>query len=170
MFENIDDLIELNLKLLAESITQSVFKHSFLDENGNNLKKSEIFAKILEDKRLITFEPKQRFRCDLTEFGRDIIINGGWFKYLDSEKLKLEKAESKEVLEVENLKLQKESIEYSKTLRKKEDEIIKLTSENLILQNRQLRMYVLYSVLSFISGAVLTNLKDILNLWKILTQ
>ena len=134
MFENIDDLIELNLNLLSESITQSVFKHSFLDENGNNLKKSEIFAKILEDKRLITFEPKQRFRCDLTEFGRDIIINGGWFKYLDSEKLKLEKAESKEVLEVENLKLQKESIKYSKTLRKKEDEIRKLTSENLILQ------------------------------------
>ena len=102
MFENIDDLIELNLKLLAESITQSVFKHSFLDENGNNLKKSEIFAKILEDKRLITFEPKQRFRCDLTEFGRDIIINGGWIKYLETEKTELIENQTTSNISIQN--------------------------------------------------------------------
>jgi hypothetical protein len=73
-------------------------------------------------------------------------------------------------LEIENLKLQKESAEYSKTLRKKEVEIRELTSSNLILQNKQLRRYILYSIISFISGAVLTNLKDILDLWKILIQ
>ncbi|NRS90916.1 hypothetical protein HNQ02_003869 [Flavobacterium sp. 7E] len=170
MLDNLNELIEINLKLLYESPDKQVWKTELIDENGDKVDDHNRFAKILEEKRLVNIDRVQGFLCNLTQFGNDVFIDGGWIKYLESEKLKLEKIESKEFLEVENLKLQKESAEHSKTLRQKEDEIRNLTIHNLTLQNRQLRMYVLYSIISFISGAVLTNLKDILDLWKILTQ
>jgi hypothetical protein len=47
-------------------------------------------------------------------------------------------------------------------------EIQRLTIENLQLQNRQLKRTVLYSIIGFIMGGIVTNLKDILILLKIL--
>jgi hypothetical protein len=47
-------------------------------------------------------------------------------------------------------------------------EIQRLTIENLQLQNRQLKRTVLYSIICFIMGGIVTNLKDILILLKIL--
>lgn len=44
------------------------------------------------------------------------------------------------------------------------DEIDRLTKENLELQNQQLKRYILYSVIAFILGALITNIKDILHL------
>lgn len=81
MFDNIDELIEVNLKLLFASKSQFMMRINFKDEYGFNLKNSKVFAEILEHKGLIVVEKKQGFRCDLTDVGRHIYSNGGWIKY-----------------------------------------------------------------------------------------
>jgi len=91
----------------------------------------------------------------LTKKGFEIQKNGGWLKYLEFEKLKAEKAESKVVIEFENLKLQKESSEYAKSLRQKEDEIRNLTRNNLRLGNWDIRFRWYIAVISFIIGFII---------------
>jgi hypothetical protein len=82
MFENIDELIEVNLKLLYASKSQFMMRVNFKDEYGFNLKNSKVFAEILVNKGLVLMECNQGFRCDLTDLGRQIYDNGGWDKYL----------------------------------------------------------------------------------------
>jgi len=81
MFENIDELIEVNLKLLFASKSQFMMRINFKDEYGFNLKNSKVFADILEHKGLVVLEKNQGFRCDLTDTGRQIYQSGGWIKY-----------------------------------------------------------------------------------------
>lgn len=81
MFENIDELIEVNLKLLYTSKSQFMMRINFKDEYGFNLKNSKGFAEILEQIDLVVLEKSQGFRCDLTDFGRQIYDNGGWKKH-----------------------------------------------------------------------------------------
>lgn len=81
MFENIDELIEVNLKLLYTSKSQFMMRINFKDEYGFNLKNSKVFAEILEHKGLVVLEKNQGFRCDLTDIGRQIHESGGWIKY-----------------------------------------------------------------------------------------
>ncbi|MGQ7945678.1 hypothetical protein [Flavobacterium sp. WC2509] len=84
MFENIDELIEVNLKLLYASKSQFMMRINFKDEYGFNLKNSKGFAEILVMKGLVVLECDQGFRCDLTDFGKQIYVNGGWNKYLET--------------------------------------------------------------------------------------
>jgi hypothetical protein len=82
MFKNIDELIEVNLKLLYTSQSQFMMRINFKDEFGYNLKNTKEFSKILDTKGLAKLEPSQGFRCDLTDFGRQVFENGGWIQYL----------------------------------------------------------------------------------------
>lgn len=82
MFENIDELIEVNLKLLYASKSQFMMRINFKDEFGFNLKNSKVFADILESKGIIKLEKTQGFRCDLTQLGKQIYENGGWKNYI----------------------------------------------------------------------------------------
>jgi hypothetical protein len=84
MFDNIDELIEVNMKLLYVSKSQYMMRINFKDEYGFNLKNSKAFADILVKKGLVLLESNQGFRCDLTDFGRQIYQNGGWMKYLQT--------------------------------------------------------------------------------------
>lgn len=84
MFENVDELIEVNLKLLYTSKSQFMMRINFKDELGFNLKNSKAFAEILQDKGLIKLEVSQGFRCDLTDFGKQVFENGGWNEYLNT--------------------------------------------------------------------------------------
>ncbi|CAN1550886.1 hypothetical protein MCETHM1_02167 [Flavobacteriaceae bacterium] len=84
MFDNVDQLIEVNLKLLYSSKSQFMMRINFKDELGFNLKNSRGFAEILEDKGLIKLEVSQGFRCDLTDFGKQVFENGGWNEYLNT--------------------------------------------------------------------------------------
>lgn len=81
MFDNIDELIEINLKLLHASKSHFMMRINFKDEYGFNLKNSKVFAEILEQKDLIVLDKNQGFRCDLTDFGRQVYENGGWNKH-----------------------------------------------------------------------------------------
>nr|WP_315151846.1 hypothetical protein [uncultured Flavobacterium sp.] len=84
MFDNIDELIEVNLKLLYTSKSQYMMRINFKDEYGFNLKNSKAFADILVKKGIVLLEANQGFRCDLTDLGRQIYQNGGWMKYKES--------------------------------------------------------------------------------------
>ena len=84
MFDNIDELIEVNMKLLYASKSQYMMRINFKDEYGFNLKNSKAFAEILVKKGLIVLECNQGFRCDLTDFGKQIYENGGWMNYLQT--------------------------------------------------------------------------------------
>lgn len=81
MFENIDELIEINLKLLNMSKSHFMMRVNFKDEFGFNLKNSKLFAEILEHKGLIVLEKNQGFRCDLTDAGKQIYNSGGWIEH-----------------------------------------------------------------------------------------
>ncbi|TRX38109.1 hypothetical protein FNW52_04190 [Flavobacterium sp. ZT3R18] len=82
MFKNIDELIEVNLKLLYTSQSQFMMRINFKDEFGYNLKNTKEFSQILNNKGLVKLEPSQGFRCDLTNFGRQVFEDGGWNQYL----------------------------------------------------------------------------------------
>ena len=84
MYENIDELVDVNLKLLYTSKSQFMMRINFKDEYGFNLKNSKAFAETLEEKGLIVLEADQGFRCDLTDFGKQIYENGGWIVHLKS--------------------------------------------------------------------------------------
>jgi len=84
MFENIDELIEVNLELLYNTKSQYMMRINFKDEFGFNLKNSKSFADILVKKGIVVLESNQGFRCDLTELGRQIYEKGGWIKYLET--------------------------------------------------------------------------------------
>ena len=84
MFENIDELIEVNLKLLYTSKSKFMMRINFKDKCGFNLKNSKVFAEILDHKGLVVLEKDQGFRCDLTDFGKQVYESGGWNKYIES--------------------------------------------------------------------------------------
>lgn len=84
MFENVDDLIEVNLKLLYTSKSHYMMRINFKDEFGFNLKNSKAFAEILVSKGLVLLDNNQGFRCDLTELGKQIYEKGGWISYIST--------------------------------------------------------------------------------------
>jgi hypothetical protein len=86
MLDNLDELIELNLKLLYNAPNMYMWRINFENEKGQKLQDSLRFAKILDKKGLIDLEPKEKFRCELTELGREIVIGNGWIKYSQMEK------------------------------------------------------------------------------------
>ena len=98
MQENINELIDINLKLLSESQGGKLFHIDFVDENSKRLKDSQRFSEILVKKGLVDLEPTKRMRCDITEYGFNIAKNGGWLNYLErkAEQEKQVKKEDKE--------------------------------------------------------------------------
>jgi hypothetical protein len=90
----------------------------------------------------------QKDFCKLTAFGKDIIENyGSLSKYLEFENEKLEEQNEKQ-REIESLNKR----------------IIELSITNLELQNRKLKREIWIVIISFILGAIMANLKDILTM------
>ena len=115
MHENINELIDINLKLLAETKGGKLFRIDFIDENGKRLQDSKRFAEILVKRNLIDLEPTKEMRCDITEYGFNIVKNGGWLNYIN-EKIKEQEKLKKENEEKENLEfeLAKSNLEANK--------------------------------------------------------
>jgi len=72
--------------------------------------------------------------------------------------------EKEKNLNLENLELQNQVLKNQNLAESRQSEIDNLTIENLRLQNKQMKRYILYSILGFIAGGILTNIKDIINL------
>ena len=89
MFYQINELIEVNLQLLFSSESKSLMFSEFKDKNGKKLDEVIGFFQIMEKAKLIEIENR---KCNLTELGKNIVENGGWFEHLKkNEKVKIEK-------------------------------------------------------------------------------
>lgn len=155
--DKVIDLIITKLKFGEFTmINSSSLKNDFKFENEKEL--DNIF-KLAESDDLIDRKEKRTWMY-LTKNGFEIQKKGGWLIHLESEKLKEEKTESKGILEFEILKLQKESSEYQKSIRDKEDQIRNLTSDNLRLGNWDIRFRWYIAVGGFIFGFIIKYFMD----------
>jgi hypothetical protein len=104
-------------------------------------------------------------QLELVEYnvGQDLKLTQKGWDFTSFSDIKMKDYEQNEAhsLTIQNLKLQNEMLNYQYSEKDKQSEIDNLTIENLRLQNRQLKWYIIFSILSFISGAILTNIKDI---------
>lgn len=105
--KNINELIEVNLKLLSEVDRNSMFFDDFIDCDGNELHttfRTDFFASEMEKRGLISIT---NFICFITEFGLNIVENGGWNKYLLTQQQTEKEAEKQRItkkrIELENL-------------------------------------------------------------------
>jgi hypothetical protein len=131
--ENINELIEHNLNFIKNKSNSRIRRLELKNTNDKTLSVEECISlhKILIEKNLL-FESEHK-DLFLTGISEEIILNGGWLKQLNSENQKSENAELKERLDKELKILQKESLEYQKTIREQSDRIRNLDEQIKIL-------------------------------------
>lgn len=158
----IDELIDVNLKLISETKDNNLLYVNFINEGGRPLVNSDKYALAMEKEGLIKIDPNKKWQCDLTEFGSQMIKNGGWLKFAtkrqDAEDLKQKEIKERKDLERQNKDLQNKNSDLLKSLEKKESEISELSNTNLILKSKQMKMLVLFSIASLVIGALLMYL------------
>ena len=165
------------MKLDINSISDGKAKDIILESivrTENNLKQTEEFQKELflnatlddvnfllksiVDSKLDLIKVYSGNKTYVTSIGHiNPFLKKGGFEKIEAE---LKKAESKEILEIENLKLQKEASEYAKNFRQKDEEIRNLTRDNLRLGNWDIRFRWYIAVFSFIIGFIIKYLID----------
>ncbi len=160
---NTDEIINFNLILLTANEDIRPLELRGIDKKilDNNVSQA-IFDKMCSE-NLITTD--KYYRIHLTTYANDIIKNGGWLKFrtdvIREQADTNNQSKLKELLEVDSLRLQKENLEYSKTLRNRDEQIQNLTIKDL-------KRKTLYSIIGFVAGGVLTNIHDIINFVKTL--
>lgn len=124
--KNINELIEVNLKLLSEVDRNSMFFDDFIDCDGNELHntfRTDLFASEMERRNLISIKD---FLCFITEFGLNIVENGGWNKYLmetkKEEKALQEQKSIRDKLELDLANSNLEANELNKKIAKQNKE------------------------------------------------
>ena len=147
MRSDIHEQIDKNLRLLVNSRNMTMYYSDMLDSDNEkfNRQNGEHFVSFLVKYGLVTNHEE---RCDITPKGVEISKNGGWLEHRRKK---------------ENQRNISQNSENS--LRDQERQVRELTVENLKLQNKQLKRFIIYSIIAFISGAILTNIKDILALF-----
>jgi len=90
---------------------------------------------------------------------------GNQFTNFDELEKISKKAEERDDLEMKNMRLENENLEYQKSIRNLNNDIAKLTETNLKLQNKHLKKYILYSVISLIIGVLMANWREIIKLF-----
>ncbi|RKS42512.1 hypothetical protein BC962_3270 [Gillisia mitskevichiae] len=162
MYENLNKLIDINLDLLSRKEDHSEFFFDFINLEKQKFRQSgehiqaERLAENMEEKGLITIDQELAI---LSEFGYSVVKIGGWSQYLKAkleEKMKIESdTQEKEKLEIDNLKLQKENLEYQKSIRAKEEQIQTLTRDNLRLGNWDIRFRWYIAIITFVIGFII---------------
>lgn len=133
LYENLDEIIEANLKLICEKYNGKMICQQLIDEKGKRYKDDRLLAQLMDERGLIEYDFVHKYNCVLTEFGDSVYKNGGWIKYLrDSESERqnqLKKQSDNETLESDLKTLQKESLLYKQTIRNQESRIRDLNEE-----------------------------------------
>lgn len=93
----------------------------------------------------------------LTDSAKEILYNIDRKREIDTKK-----SIQREELEIENLRLQNETINYQTSIRDKQEEINQLSIENLKLQNRGLKRAIIFLILGFLFGFITSNWQWIL--------
>lgn len=114
-------------------------------------------------KKYLQMVEEDSLTYELSGFGRQTIID-----FINGNKAEIDKQAFRERLEIENLRLQNESIKYQNSLREKQEEINRLTLENLKLENGQLRKYLLYAIFGAVFTFISTNYLEILQFLKLI--
>ncbi|RKS42665.1 hypothetical protein BC962_3122 [Gillisia mitskevichiae] len=162
MYDNLNQLIDLNLELLSNKENNSEFFYEFLNlekqqfQQLGKFRESERLAESMQEKGLIKIDKELAI---LTEFGYKVAKIGGWSLYLKAKSEKEKKITSenqeKDKLELDNLKLQKDNLEYQKSIRAKEEQIRKLTRDNLRLGNWDIRFRWYIAIITFVIGFII---------------
>lgn len=82
MITRINVLINVNLKLLYNSKSNSLNLKDFKDDFGNKFQDAETFARIMQKKELITPNLNEESCYILTKIGKQVYENGGWLEHL----------------------------------------------------------------------------------------
>ncbi|QHI38011.1 hypothetical protein IMCC3317_33940 [Kordia antarctica] len=93
-------------------------------------------------------------------FSEITLKNGGFTKLESETNSESESLKEKEILELENLKIQKENSDYQKSNRIKEEEILELTKDNLRLGNWDIRFRWYITISAFIIGIIVKHFID----------
>lgn len=110
MIQNINQLIEINLKKICESNRKEVFTMEILDIEGNEIVshfRGLQVAEEMRDRKLIKINKEL---CSVTEYGYEIFQKGGWLNHIENEK-NLREKEIKEKTTREKIDLEKASTE-----------------------------------------------------------
>ena len=86
MITQINVLIDVNLKLLYKSKGNSLNIKDFKDDIGNKFQDAETFARIMQNKELITPNLNEEFCYKLTKIGKQVYENGGWLEHIKNQK------------------------------------------------------------------------------------
>jgi len=156
MYDNLNELIDINLRLLKEKEENSEFFLDFLNLEGEQFcqlgkfKEAERLAENMQFKGLIEINDELAI---LTELGYKISKNGGWKKHIQNQfdkDLNNKRIKGhKEKLELDNLKLQKENLEHQKSVRDRDGQIRNLTIDNLRLGNWDIRFRWYLAVITY---------------------
>lgn len=110
MYENIDELVNLHLDELFNSLEKSSWIFTLKDDKGIPIRDQLKFARYLEDKKLVEIEPTKRKRIDITKFGYEVSLKGGWLEHLktlkclkEEQHLKIQIKEQEEVVSSKKL-------------------------------------------------------------------
>ena len=100
--------LKIDNLLLEISKTENyqVYTEDDFDDYNAFLDYRTLLAMMLEDIKVINKPLKNSSHILLTKFGNDVINQGGWIKYLESEKQKVEREEQKAVFDFQISKIQ----------------------------------------------------------------
>lgn len=141
MYNNINELIDKNLKLIFESNDHSLLRFSLKNENKDGNNDTETIARLLEQEGLIELKVNN---CILSKFGREVSLNGGWLIYLDKKQSNNQKLKEKS-----DLKEQKEIFDFK---------ISKFQSEHKFLPYIISGLSLIISILAFFRGCELKHI------------
>lgn len=85
MIDLINQLIAINLQLFYTSENNQLQLKNFRDCEGNQISGAKLLADIMQNKELIQPSATEKNTYQLTEFGNNICLFGGWEKHLENE-------------------------------------------------------------------------------------
>jgi len=85
MIDLINQLIAINLQLFYTSENNQLQLKNFRDCEGKQISGAKLLADIMQNKELIQPSATEKNTYQLTEFGNNICLFGGWEKHLENE-------------------------------------------------------------------------------------
>ncbi len=142
--------IQVDKILNVLPISEGFVIRQYIYDLSDNLKQHEISnytEQIVDRFNLFEYIISDLSSDKLSEQGKLVKRNGGHLKYQNS-------LNKKDKLEIINLKLQNDSFEYQKSIRTMEAQIRKLTTDNLRLENWDIRFRWYIALGTFVLGII----------------
>jgi len=99
MIDRINQLIAINLQLFHSAEHNQLQLKDFRDCEGRQISGAKLLADIMLNKELIQPSATEKNTYQLTEFGNNISLFGGWEKHLENES-KLQAVLQKETIQI----------------------------------------------------------------------